>query len=231
MQENLTNKDGSKYTSIKDDLSFFDGDITKALIWNSLLQHIKDRYTEQFKIEFKQLHETHAFHLSEAIKALEVSSPKNFGTRKETKFKKGRLKGLWHKHYFEGFAGIINNLKEVLHGNIRECNLTAEKTGKRPLDIDQLIDRSIRENKPDCPENIDLSPLFDAFHMRRKANKSTGEWIVYHKHLEKNYYLCLGRHGNGDGSIYEDLANKIEAILSVEFPNFLNELPYLKVDT
>lgn len=40
--------------------------------------------------------------------------------------------------------------------------------------------------------------VMDGYYDRSGAEELTGEWIVYAKHDERNYYLTLGRHGEDE---------------------------------
>jgi hypothetical protein len=55
--------------------------------------------------------------------------------------------------------------------------------------------------------------------MRRASTATlTGEWIVYAVHEGRNFFLCLGRHGDD-----EAIRAKIDTICRTEFP-FLSDL-------
>jgi hypothetical protein len=54
---------------------------------------------------------------------------------------------------------------------------------------------------------------------RSRAQKLTGEWIVFAKHEGKNYYLTLAAHGEGDDHIFARIRDGCVS----EFP-FLSSL-------
>ena len=53
----------------------------------------------------------------------------------------------------------------------------------------------------------------------KQRSALTGEWIIFAKHAEENYYLCLGEH-NGDQLL---LRSQIDSICLQEFP-FLKDI-------
>jgi hypothetical protein len=56
---------------------------------------------------------------------------------------------------------------------------------------------------------------------RAKQNKRTGEWIIFAKHNNQNYYLCISRHSKSnpeDQKIY----NFIKLLCELEFPFLLS---------
>jgi hypothetical protein len=54
---------------------------------------------------------------------------------------------------------------------------------------------------------------------RARAQDLTGEWIVFAKHEDKNYYLCLAVHDEGDDHIFARIRDGCVS----EFP-FLSDL-------
>ncbi|WP_407506722.1 hypothetical protein [Acinetobacter baumannii] len=56
---------------------------------------------------------------------------------------------------------------------------------------------------------------------RIENGKLTGEWIIYHVHNQKNYYLNIAKHNDGDAV----LAEEIREIALFEFPQFRGEIP------
>ena len=100
---------------------------------------------------------------------------------------------LMHKHYL-AYDSYVRNIGEAL------CMIgahTNEAEGKKR--IAKLIESKRRPNATHF-EMQDIAPLCDAicniYVNRAKDNRNTGEWIVYAVHEGKNYYLCLGTHGN-----------------------------------
>jgi hypothetical protein len=97
---------------------------------------------------------------------------------------------LWKKHYLlGGLRSYALNLK-----------LGAGKDGRGFGDI--VKTRHIPDVPPqEVAKNIarDMGRLYTG---RAQPQELTGEWIVFASHEEKNYYLCLGTHTQGDDDIF-----------------------------
>ncbi|WP_157644633.1 hypothetical protein [Burkholderia ubonensis] len=53
-----------------------------------------------------------------------------------------------------------------------------------------------------------LSPIL-AMMTRLAESSATGEWIVFKKEAERNTYLCLAKHTDGDGAVYDRIKSFI----------------------
>jgi hypothetical protein len=51
---------------------------------------------------------------------------------------------------------------------------------------------------------------FGALKERAMGQKLTGEWIVFQQYKEKNYYLTLAAHDEGDNNIYKRVCDCYE---------------------
>jgi hypothetical protein len=118
------------------------------------------------------------------------------------------LKGLWHKHYMEsGLRAVAMNLRRGLqkHGlplfeqRVREAREAGEERYMVPDDVKAIVDDAVQGN---------LSRLSSAAAL-------TGEWILYARHKEANYYLCLATH---DESQHDNIRRQIDALCCQEFP-------------
>ncbi len=70
---------------------------------------------------------------------------------------------------------------------------------------------AILEKVPDT----NIAHILNYMHMEAvHSKKLTGEWLVYAKHKNKNYFLCLATHNEGDQNIF---CNKILSCYN-EFP-------------
>lgn len=105
-------------------------------------------------------------------------------------FKKPPLRGLWHKHYFSArFVG--KNVKLALGKHGFE-NLVYEV-----MDLTQPF--ITKEMIQELAYRMSTEPL-----QRRAAErKITGEWIIFARHDNLNYYLSLDTHDAGDQSIFD----------------------------
>ncbi|HGW4397470.1 MULTISPECIES: hypothetical protein [Acinetobacter calcoaceticus/baumannii complex] len=127
-----------------------------------------------------------------------------------TLFKYMPLKGLWHKHFEQiGLSSMSLNIKSQINSN--------------PNFYKDFIDIY---NDPNLTLNEKVSKLAylsssKQYLDRIENGKLTGEWIIYHIHNHKNYYLNIGKHNDGDSV----LAEEIRAIALLEFPQFRGEIP------
>lgn len=121
----------------------------------------------------------HVHMVLDEIAALEGrpgAKPSN--TKSEALFQRRILKGLWHKHFMQpGYIG--QNLQNHWTDERLEQLLRDVPTSRIPYD---LVLRGYTERAgngaPDAPPAL------------------TGEWIVFAKHDDLNYYLTLGVHGD-----------------------------------
>lgn len=117
------------------------------------------------------------------------------GVKPATQFKKLPLKGLWHKHFFSA---------NFVPGNIL---LALGKDGMEKL-VNETFDAAnspivTREMIAELAHRVTYEPL----EKRDADGKLTGEWIIFIKNDDKNYYLCLNTHAAGDQCIYDRIIN------------------------
>ncbi len=142
------------------------------------------------------------FQITDEIKYLEGLVPAT-RTNKERPFKGDILRGLWKKHFYSD---------RYLAKNI--SNYWKSSKGERKLSA--YIDNAFKENESEYLEQetinkISYYTVFHPFeHKSSRAGKArwgiTGEWIIFAKHNDKNYYLCIGKH-NQDESIMTNINN------------------------
>ncbi len=123
------------------------------------------------------------------------------GIKKSTKFRKKPLKGLWHKHYYSARFIGHNLSNEMANGKLEKIvnDVFNPHMGKP----------ATKEMFEDMAKRIVMGSLDE----RRDNEKMTGEWMVFAKHQDDNYYLCMATHDNGDDAI----RNKIDLICLKEF--------------
>jgi hypothetical protein len=133
-------------------------------------------------------------------------------TKEGALFKKEPLKGLWHKHYFADGLNVMSiNIRNALdkYGipwfsqKIKEVKESGEERYVSQEDIAKIVDEVVSGNWE-----------------RKVADGGiTGEWLIYAKHEDKPYYLCIAKHDSGDINIRK----LIDDFCLVEFP-FLNDI-------
>lgn len=134
------------------------------------------------------------------------------GLKPATEFTKEKLKGLWHQHYMgSDMRSLAFNIRKGLN------------TYGMPWVKEKINDTSIPEEERFFTEKdaseIAKDIVFNNYMKLKSENLLTGEWIIFAKHEGDNYYLCLGKHDQGDDVI----RNEIDSICTYEFP-FLKNL-------
>lgn len=147
-------------------------------------------------------------HIIEEIAYLEGLNTQTL-TKPATQYKYPPLKGLWHKHYHQAQHLIKNSglywgindsskiqdygkLDKMISNTIKECNL---KTG------DILTDEFFAR--------LSHKLIFEPIENRVQQSKATGDWIIFAKNNNVNYYLTVAFHNESD----EDIYNRIKKYL------------------
>lgn len=167
------------------------------------------RYSALFALEMCLLESyrgVNPLQIVDEIRYLEDPSKPSM-TKPAARFRHPPLRGLWHKHYFSA-RFIPQNIANHLAGpRLRGVVEEVLDPRKSPLETEEMV----RE----LAHRVSIEP----FEQRASANALTGEWIVFAKHKEENYYLSLATHTAGDKQIRE----KIEKHCIRQFP-FLSEI-------
>jgi hypothetical protein len=124
------------------------------------------------------------------------------GTKPAAPFKYPPLTGFWHQHWFEPrfmAMNLLNYARSAEAKPIFEEMSAAINRGEYPA-------RSIHE-------------LVIGGHEQR-AGMRTGEWIVFARIGDANYYLTLGTHDEGDERILERIK-----LCVPQFPQIMPLLP------
>jgi hypothetical protein len=131
-----------------------------------------------------------------------------------SQFKHPPLKGLWHKHYLQdGLPTMAINLRKGIgkHGLpwLEQQVAEAQASGEEKFLTEQ-----------DCAR-IAHDAVIGNWERLVEESALTGEWIIFAKHQEKNYYLCLGQHNSGD----DLLRSQIDSVCLQEYPFLSSILP------
>lgn len=107
-------------------------------------------------------------------------------TKKEAQFRKPPLQGFWHKHFFSA-RHLIKNVR--VRWNLESGN----------KDLSAMIADVANEygEDPDLWPNVLTHRLVVEGFEDRASRGLTGDWIVYAKHEEQNFYLDLATHNEG----------------------------------
>lgn len=192
------------------------GDITKEVSHEKIIEYAKfcgleriakGRYSSLLVINLMSLENLQGIdpaHVVEEIKYLEGLTDFTM-TKPATQFKGEILRGLWHKHFFPPLpSSHANNIMNYFG-----------KNGLRSL-IEEIFDPS---KSPTVTEEMiqELSNRVstESLEQRHSQNKITGEWIVFAKHQNKNYYLSVSPHTAGDKQIASNI--KVACVPEFEF--------------
>ena len=140
------------------------------------------------------------------IKYLECGKPAP-ETKPASPFLHKPLKGLWHKHFFTA-RFVPHNISNALkNGGLMKLIQEVFDPNKSPIVTEEMIGEFSHRF------------VYESIEDRANDNRLTGEWIVFAKHNQKNYYLCLNTHNAGDQMI----CDRINRYCLREFP-FLSAL-------
>lgn len=129
-------------------------------------------------------------------------------------FKHHPLKGLWKAHFFDA-RFLVKNL-------INHWGLEYENSPK----FTSLYER-ITEEEDKHPSTHGIhgrlahEMTVGAYEEISKKKKRTGEWIIFSKHNEKNYYLFISRHTSKEED--QGTHDFFKSLCKHEFPFLLPE--------
>lgn len=156
-----------------------------------------DRYSSLFIMNIMSLHMIQGIepgHIIEEIRHLEGLRA-SLKTKPPSEFKGSVLKGLWHKHFYPALPSTIG----------RNIQNHLGKDGLRKL-AEEVFD-------PKKSTKVTKEMIYEFSHrlvegsLEQRGNKVklTGEWIVYAKHSNKNYYLCVSPRNTEDNNILSNI--------------------------
>lgn len=136
------------------------------------------------------------FDLTNPIKILEGLTTFN-DTPPEEQFKHPPLAGIYKKH-FSSPRFLVKNL----------LNFQRSKEGTKHFE------RVWKETCKTC-NSVIIDETFISYlchqmtvppiEIKSRSNNLTGEWLVFHKHEGRNYYLALAFHGESNNEIHEKI--------------------------
>ena len=134
----------------------------------------------------------------------------NWGTKPAEEFDRPPLRGFWRKHYvLGGLSSFAVNVKLAM--------------GKKNRRLREVIHEYYN---PDTPLTVEAVPqlagaIAGLYQERAMMGELTGEWIIFARHEEQNYYLSLATHVELKADGGAALVERIKGCIS-EFP-FLAE--------
>lgn len=127
------------------------------------------------------------FQILDEIGALEKApNSRSTNTKPATPLTGRLLAGLWHKHYSQAAFIPINILNHWEANDFQERIIAAVKDHDLSGKSAGLIAHEF---------------VIGGYQERSQSGKMTGEWIVFARQDEVNYYLTLGTHLEGDEAI------------------------------
>ncbi|WP_447892978.1 hypothetical protein [Pseudomonas marginalis] len=147
------------------------------------------------------------FHVLDEIDYLEGIKPSS-KTKCEEQFKKLPLFPFWHKHFFSA-RHLVKNLS-IRWGMANGGN----------RDLDKLFDEVAKQHgdDPDAWPSYLVKQLVIGGFEERAARGLTGDWLIYAKYENRNYYLDLATHEEGVGEKANALFKKLRNGCQAEFP-------------
>jgi len=142
------------------------------------------------------------FDLTQPIKVLEGLSSSN-ATGPEDQFQHAPLTGLYKIHFTSPRflrRNLLNFLRSREGG--RHFNKVWDKSAQ--ASGAQYIDDAFTKH-------LSHHMVLDPIEIKTLSNRMTGEWLVFHKHEEKNYYLTFGFHSETNDEIHK------RVVLACEF--------------
>ena len=132
------------------------------------------------------------------IEIMEGLNNERSHTGKQKSFKGYALKGLYKKHYLTNSSDLLLT-KELFTGISKDIKNNVHPIQAVEDNFQVTLDRLSREKG-------------------KLAEYITGEWLVFYKHENTNYYVCLWEHNNNDS----EKAKEIKKYVVME------KEPYLK---
>lgn len=156
-----------------------------------------NRYSSLFIMNVVSLHMIQGIepgHIIEEIRHLE-GLRESLKTKPPSEFKGSVLKGLWHKHFYPALPSTIgHNIQNHLGNN-----------GLRRLAEEVFDPRKSKKVTKEMIHEFSHKLVEGSLEQRGNKEKLTGEWIIYAKHNDKNYYLCVSPHNAEDNNILENI--------------------------
>lgn len=130
------------------------------------------------------------FRIVEEVAELEGSGTRQPSTKPAAMFKGRHLQGYWHKHHTQAVY-MPENLRLEMHRDDTVERVLGKYEGQIMTQamVNELVHALVHEN----------------YMTRSREARLTGEWIIYSRTGNRNYYVTLARHDEGDAVIAERL--------------------------
>ncbi len=124
-------------------------------------------------------------------------------TKGATRFKSGKLKGLWHSHFFDA-THMYQNLEKIA-SNEKTLERIAKKIASESQSEEEFISK--------LAHRLSIVQYQNDF----RSGQLTGDWIIFGKYKEENYYLSIVVHpkeSEDTDEIFENIVKQCKG----EFP-------------
>jgi hypothetical protein len=145
-----------------------------------------------------------SFDLTHPIKVLEGSTNLD-GTPPAKQFKHAPLTGLYKKHFTSA---------RFIPQNLYNFQLSKFSDQYFQEALDEASRRSSGYVDDAFTGYLVHQMTIPPIEMRNRANRLTGEWVVFHRHEGRNYYLTLASHEEANEAIHE------RVVLACDFDKF-----------
>lgn len=151
-----------------------------------------------------------SFSVTDVIQTLEGVGRAGSCVKGEEAFKHQPLRGFWKAHFFDAKFLMQNLINEwgVAYKNSPKfeelCLRVAEEEEKKPTTYG-------------WQGRLSHEFTMAGYDQRTKKKNQTGEWLIFAKHENCNYYLCIAQHSStkkGDEAIY----NMLEQYCKDQYP-------------
>jgi hypothetical protein len=139
------------------------------------------RYSSLFVLNLMMLDRLNGidpFQVIEELKFLE-GGRQSIQTKPASQFKRDHLKGLWHKHFMPALPSVMahNIINHLGRHGARKLVEEVFDSAKSPIVTQEMIDE------------LSHRIVIESMEKRGAQEKLTGEWIVFAKEDDSNYYL------------------------------------------
>lgn len=131
------------------------------------------------------------FSVTDIIQRLEGRYPPSSMIKNPEQFKHPPLKGLWKAHFFDAIF-MLQNLNNETGSGI--------PNSKRFQAICQLVAKKVRESNGQLSWQMQLAHelTVGAYERRARNKRITGEWLIFSKKEQANFYLAISNHTHGE---------------------------------
>lgn len=133
------------------------------------------------------------FDLTQPIKSLEGLSPQD-SVGAADQFKHQPLTGLYKKHFMSA-RFLPKNLINFIRSKDGKTQFNKAWDEAKALSRSEYIDEKFIGY---LTHRITVDPI----QIKSSSKTMTGEWVIFHKHEDKNYYLTIASHNESNDQIY-----------------------------